>query len=149
ALAEEIRARAVVGVGVVSAARVDRDGILAASLEAMRRAVAAACCREGPPDLILVDGREPIRPAPFRAVPQRTLVQGDARAVCVAAASVVAKVHRDRLMVAYDRRYPGYGFHLHKGYASPEHLEALRRHGPTPIHRRSFRGVDEAGGGRR
>jgi ribonuclease HII len=75
------------------------------------------------------------------ACPQRNLVDGDARCASVAAASIVAKVTRDRLMIEADRQFPAYGFAQHKGYATPEHLAALDRHGPCPLHRRTFSGV--------
>jgi ribonuclease HII len=82
----------------------------------------------------LVDGL-PVKSLPY---PQTAIVQGDARSYSIAAASVLAKVTRDRLMLDYDRRYPEYGFARHKGYGTPEHLVALARFGPCPIHRRSF-----------
>lgn len=142
ALSSRIRSRAHVGVGIVDAARIDRVNILRASLEAMHAAVTElARGLEAPPDVLLVDGRDPIAPSPLPAVPQRPLVKGDGRAVCVAAASVVAKVRRDALMVEADAAHPGYGFAAHKGYGCREHLEALAELGPSPIHRRSFRGV--------
>lgn len=115
---------------------IDRLGILAASLKAMALAVAALAI---PPDMVLVDGHQPL-PLPF---PQQPVVQGDCRCPSIAAASILAKVHRDRLMLAYHRRYPQYNFARHKGYPTPEHLEALRCFGPCAIHRRSFRGVRE------
>jgi ribonuclease HII len=143
ALAEWIRAEAVVGVGEVDAGRIDEINILRASFEAMGIAV-RALCEDGDgtdPDLLLIDGNARITPHPLPRVRQHTLVQGDRRAVCIAAASVVAKVHRDARMVAYDAIHPGYGFAAHKGYGAPTHWEALERLGPSPIHRLSFRGV--------
>jgi ribonuclease HII len=102
----------------------------------MVRAVARLKTR---PDFLLVDGITPV-PLPLR---QQTLKQGDSRSLSVAAASVVAKVVRDRIMDAYDRLYPGYGFSSHKGYGSSEHLRAIARLGPSPLHRRTFGGVRE------
>jgi len=119
----------------VSPVEIDRLNILRATLRAMSRAVA----RLRPvPDLILVDGNHlPVAlPAPARAV-----VRGDATSAAIAAASIVAKVLRDRVMIAWDRRYPGYGFASHKGYGSAAHREALRELGPCPLHRRTYRPV--------
>ena len=134
-LDREIRSRAVaVGVGVVSAARIDRDNILASSLEAMRLAVE----RLSPsPDALVVDA---VR-VPGARVPQVPVIRGDALSASVAAASIVAKAHRDRLCEGLALRYPVYGFERHKGYGTPEHWEALRRFGPCPEHRLSYRGV--------
>lgn len=132
-----------VGVGVVGPEEIDCVNILQASLRAMRLALAALCCpRSGAPlepDFVLVDGLVPV-PGGFA---QRTIAQGDARSLSIGAASIVAKVTRDRLMEALDREHPGYGFARHKGYPTPEHLEAIRRHGVLPVHRRTFRGVRE------
>lgn len=132
-----IRAQAVaVGVGVGRAAEVDRVNILQATLASMVRAVDRLSLR---PDFLLVDG---ITPVPL-TVPQKTIKQGDARSLSIAAASIVAKVIRDRIMVSYDRLFPGYGFAGHKGYGSRQHREAISRLGPCPCHRRSFAGVRE------
>lgn len=134
---QEIRRRALAfAVAELSPRQIERWGILAASLKAMARAVAALSLT---PELILVDGREPL---PL-ALPQQPVVDGDARCLSIAAASVLAKVHRDHLMEACHRQYPQYNFARHKGYATAEHLEALRRWGPCPLHRRTFRGVRE------
>jgi len=131
-LLDEILVRAqAVGVGQVEAGEIDRLNILQASLKAMRLALEGLDVQ---PQQVLVDG---IR-KPGSAFPELTIVDGDARSLSVAAASVVAKVHRDRLMVEYDAQYPQYGFARHKGYGSVIHLEALRTHGPCPLHRRSF-----------
>jgi len=117
--------------GQVDAAMIDRLNILRATHRAMTEALAGL----GPlPEHILVDGL----PVPSLAGRQTAIVKGDARSYSIAAASVLAKVTRDRLMVEYDRRYPGYGFARHKGYGTREHLAALAQHGPCPIHRRSF-----------
>ncbi|MBI5017410.1 MAG: ribonuclease HII [Deltaproteobacteria bacterium] len=125
-----------VGVGLATVEEIDRLNILQASLLAMARAVASL---SSPPDFLLVDGLHPI-PLP---IPQETLVKGDARSVCIAAASNVAKEHRDRLMCEYAVLHPGYGFDEHKGYPTASHREALRRLGPSPLHRLTFRGVRE------
>lgn len=147
ALAALLREEAVVAVGEVSAARIDEVNILQATFEAMRLALGAVLPRmDAPPDALLVDGNQPLVPSPVEGAVQKTLVKGDARALCIAAASVVAKVHRDALMTALDAEYPGYGFAGNKGYGAPEHLAALARLGPTPVHRRSFRGVLVPGG---
>ncbi|CCW36469.1 ribonuclease HII [Chthonomonas calidirosea] len=126
------------GVAVVDAERIDAINILRATHEAMRSAL-AALPKGLFPDLALIDGL-PVRPFP---IPQKALVKGDARCASIAAASVVAKVTRDRIMHELDRRYPVYGFANHKGYATQEHLKALQVHGPCPLHRRSFRPVAE------
>jgi ribonuclease HII len=138
-LSDRIRTEAHYGLGVVGAARIDETDILRASLEAMRHAVDALVTAYGHyPDCLLVDGKDVITPAPWPGARQHALVRGDGRAVCIAAASVIAKVHRDRLMIDYDAQYPGYGFAANKGYGAAEHRDALRRLGPSPIHRRSF-----------
>lgn len=116
-----------------SAGEVDELGVLKASLLAMRRAVLKLGLEL---DLVLVDGPHPVPGLPFR---QRALVRGDERSPLVGAASVLAKVCRDRVMLALDRLYPGYGLSEHKGYPTAQHKEAIRRLGPTPQHRRSFR----------
>jgi ribonuclease HII len=118
-------------VASVDAATIDRINILQATHQAMRAAVTGL---SPAPDHLLVDGR----PVPGLPAPHTALVQGDARSYSIAAASVLAKVTRDRLMLAYDREFPGYGFAEHKGYGTPQHLAALARLGPCPIHRRSF-----------
>ncbi|ETW96001.1 MAG: ribonuclease HII [Candidatus Entotheonella factor] len=122
------------GIGMVSNTEIDRLNILQATREAMRRALAELQQR---PDLALIDGNQKID----SGVTERTIVRGDARCASVAAASVVAKVSRDRLMTAYAARFPGYGFEQHKGYPTRAHYERLRVLGPCAIHRLSFRGV--------
>ena len=117
---------------------IDRRNIYRAGLEAMRRAVAALAVA---PDHVLVDART----IPDLAVPQTPLVGGDALDGSIAAASIVAKVHRDALMRRLDAEYPGYGFAQHKGYATASHLAALRSRGPSPVHRRSFVPVSQPG----
>ncbi len=118
-------------VAEASVEEIERLDILRASHLAMRRAVSAL---RPPADHALIDGL-PVDPFP---VPQTAVVGGDHLSLSIAAASVLAKVARDRLMLALDRRYPGYGFDRHKGYATAAHLEALRRHGPCPAHRKTF-----------
>ncbi|MDX9733056.1 MAG: ribonuclease HII [Thermoanaerobaculia bacterium] len=136
ALAPRIRARAEAwGVCSASAAEIDELGIAAASFLAMRRALARLA--GGPPDLVLVDGF----PIPGLDLPQRAVVKGDATVACISAASVLAKTARDAELRALDERHPWYGFAAHKGYGSAAHLEALRRHGPSPDHRLTFAGV--------
>ncbi|MFA5516385.1 MAG: ribonuclease HII [Desulfuromonadales bacterium] len=125
-----------VGVGIVSPAEVDALNILQATLLGMAQAVSRLKIA---PDFLLVDGNQPA-PLPLR---QQTLIKGDARSLSVAAASVIAKVVRDRMMAGYDRRFPGYGFAGHKGYGSAVHLEALHRLGPCALHRRTFGTVRE------
>ncbi len=127
-----IRAQAVaIGIGEVWPRELDRLNVYRAALEAMRRAVAALGT---PPDHVLVDART----IPGVAAPQTSLVRGDARDGSIAAASIVAKVHRDAIMARLEDEHPGYGFARHMGYATREHLRALRRLGPSPMHRRSF-----------
>ncbi len=124
------------GIGVASPAEIDRLNILGATLLAMTRALGRLSI---PADYLLVDG---ITPVPV-ALPQRTMKKGDSRSHSVAAASILAKVVRDRIMVAFDRIYPGYGFAGHKGYGCAAHLEAIERLSPCPLHRVSFGGVRE------
>lgn len=138
-LSEEIWRQGAVGVGLASAAEIDRHNIRNASLLAMKRAVQAL---PEVPDFCLVDGRDAI---PGLLLPQRAVIRGDLRCYLIGAASIVAKVYRDALLVRCSEQYPEYGFDKHKGYPTKGHLEALKRHGPSPIHRRSFRGVCEGG----
>jgi ribonuclease HII len=127
-----IRACAVAwAIAAVDVETIDRINILRASLLAMRMAVEQLAVA---PDYLLIDGRDSID----WPCPQRAVIQGDATSYSIAAASVLAKVHRDRLLVELDAVYPGYGLARHKGYCSPEHLEALARLGPTPLHRKSY-----------
>ncbi len=136
-LARELHAAAGgVGIGVVEVAEVDRLNVYHAALEAMRRAVLALPVR---PQHIVVDARH----IPGIDVPQTSLVKGDARSYSVAAASIVAKVARDRLMCDLDAVYPAYGFRHNMGYGTPDHLAAIERFGPSPVHRRSFAPVRE------
>ena len=130
ALFEPILASARVGIGIAEVDRIDRDNILQATLWAMAQALDQI---EGVA-LALVDGNR----APALTCPVQTIVEGDAKSLSIAAASIIAKVTRDRIMVGHDQAYPGYGFARHKGYGTALHQEALRRHGVTPLHRTSF-----------
>jgi ribonuclease HII len=122
---------------IVESNEIDHLNILRATHEAMRRAVAQLAPQ---PQHVLIDGL-PVKPFPL---PQTALVGGDARSFSIAAASIIAKVTRDRLMVEMCAKYPGYDFARHKGYGTPQHLAALKQHGPCPIHRRSFLPVRQA-----
>lgn len=122
------------GIALATPEEIDTLNILRASLLAMRRAVEALLL---PADFLFIDGNQRVA----CDVPQETLVGGDGRCVSIAAASILAKVSRDRMMAEYELRYPGYGLSVHKGYPTREHLEAIRRLGPSPIHRATFRGV--------
>ncbi len=132
ALYDEIMEKALaVGVGMASPARIDQINILQATYEAMRTAVAKLGVT---PDILLNDAVT----IPGIGIRQVPIIKGDAKSVSIAAASIIAKVTRDRLMAEYDRILPGYGFARHKGYGSKEHIEAIQTLGPTPIHRKSF-----------
>jgi ribonuclease HII len=124
-------------VSVVEVEEIDRINILRAAHQAMRRAVAMLTVT---PEHVLIDGR-PVRPFP---IAQTALVGGDARSFSIAAASVIAKVTRDRIMVELHAQHPAYEFAQHKGYGTELHLAKLRTHGPCPIHRRTFLPVREA-----
>ena len=138
ALDEEIRAKALcVAVGAASVEEIDTLNILRATLLAMRRAVEALRLR---PVKVLVDGNQ----LPVLQVRAECIIGGDARVKAISAASIIAKVHRDRLCLQLDALHPQYGFAQHKGYASPDHLAALRTHGACAVHRRSFAPVREA-----
>lgn len=131
-LYDEIMEKAeAVGVGMAGPARIDEINILQATYEAMRQAISRLGVR---PDLLLNDAVT----IPGVDIPQVPIIKGDAKSVSIAAASIIAKVTRDRLMVQYDEILPEYGFARHKGYGSADHIEAIRRLGPTPIHRRTF-----------
>ncbi len=126
-----------VGVGRADAQEIDEINILEATRVAMGRAIDAATRRLGrPPETLFVDGHLPL---PKYAGEQWPLVKGDGRSWCVAAASIIAKVARDRWMVILDEKYPGYGFAGHKGYGTKAHRRALAKLGPSPVHRSSFR----------
>jgi len=125
------------GVGVAGHVEVDELNIYWAAMLASERALAALTQR---PDHVLVDGRL----IPNLKLPQTKIVGGDRKSFCIAAASIIAKVTRDRLMLEYDAAYPGYGFASHKGYCTADHFATLAQLGPSPIHRRSFAPVMEA-----
>jgi len=126
------------GIASVSAAKIDENGILPSTFEAMRQAVAQALQHTNVPELVVVDGNLRI---PALALKQRTVVKGDRRSQNIAAASILAKVTRDRWMVKVHEQWPQYGFYKHKGYGTKAHLQSIREHGPCSIHRTSFRGV--------
>ncbi len=132
ALYEEIMERAVAtGIGVVSPARIDEINILQATYEAMRMAIANLKVQ---PDLLLNDAVT----IPGVEIPQVPIIKGDAKSVSIAAASIIAKVTRDRLMVEYEEVLPGYDFAGNKGYGTKKHIEGLKELGPSPIHRMTF-----------
>ncbi|WP_025770446.1 ribonuclease HII [Thioalkalivibrio sp. HK1] len=116
----------------IDAAEIDRINILQATMKAMREALLAL---DPPPHRALIDGNRCPQPLPF---PARAIIGGDGIEAAIGAASILAKVARDRAMIDLDRRYPRYGFARHKGYGTRAHLEALRSFGPSPAHRRSF-----------
>jgi ribonuclease HII len=123
--------RVAYGLGVVSHEVIDKRGIAPATRLAMRYAIEQlSTC----PDYLLIDFMQ----LPAIRIPQKSVVNGDSICLSIAAASIVAKVSRDRLMVELDNQFPGYGLAQHKGYGTPEHLEALQRLGPCPIHRKTF-----------
>ena len=129
--AEIMETAVAVGIGYNTPARIDEINILQATYEAMREAVGSLAVK---PDLLLNDAVT-IPKIDIRQVP---IIKGDAKSISIAAASIVAKVTRDRLMVKYDEVYPEYGFASNKGYGSSMHMDAIRKYGPTPIHRKSF-----------
>jgi len=129
-----------IGVAVVEPDEIDRINILQASLQAMARAVSGLSREYGvDPDFLLVDGKFT---APVE-LPQQALIKGESKSASIAAASIIAKVTRDRLMAEYHEQYPHYNFLQNKGYPTAEHRRAVKRFGPCPIHRRTFKGVRE------
>ena len=128
---QEIRAKAWVAVGIVGEKVIDEINILEATLLSMRRAVAFLSPH---PDFVLVYGNMSLN----LNIPHESIVRGDAKCLSIACASIIAKVTRDRIMSIYHRKYPEYGFSRHKGYGTKSHFEALKRIGPSPIHRMSF-----------
>ena len=133
-LYEEIMEKAVsVGIGMAGPERIDEINILQATYEAMREAVSKL---DPQPDLMLNDAVK----IPGIEIPQVSIIKGDAKSASIGAASIIAKVTRDRMMVEYDRIFPEYGFAANKGYGTAVHIAALKELGPTPIHRRSFIG---------
>lgn len=132
ALYDEIMEKAIsVGIGSASHSRIDEINILQATYEAMRGAINKLGVV---PELLLNDAVT----IPEVVIPQVPIIKGDAKSISIAAASIIAKVTRDRLMVEYDKVFPGYGFASNKGYGSAEHIKALKELGPSPIHRESF-----------
>ncbi len=132
ALYEEIMEKAVsTGIGIADHHRIDEINILNATYEAMRMAIDALHLR---PDMLLIDAVT----LPDVSMPQESIVKGDAKSVSIAAASIIAKVTRDRIMDDYDKTYPGYDFASNKGYGTKRHIEALKELGPCPIHRATF-----------
>jgi ribonuclease HII len=121
------------GVAFSTALEIDQNGIMASNESAMQRAV-AMLAKTVTPTYLLVDGRDKYW---FDYV-HSSLIEGDAKEACIAAASIVAKVTRDRMMFEYAKEFPLYGFESHKGYAAPAHIEALKKHGPCAIHRKTF-----------
>ncbi len=137
-LAERIREHALAwAVAEVDAQRIDAWNIYQASRQAMTAAVQQLAIQ---PDYLLIDAMQL-----DLLMEQKSLIKGDARSISIAAASILAKTHRDACMEEWDAVYPQYGLARHKGYATPDHLEALRQHGPTPLHRHSFAPVRDAG----
>ncbi len=133
-LFDEIMEKAVaVGIGIVGPERIDEINILQATYEAMREAISKL---EVQPDLLLNDAVK----IPGVTLPQVSIIKGDAKSASIGAASIIAKVTRDRMMMEYDFIFPEYGFAANKGYGTAVHIEALKKLGPTPIHRRSFIG---------
>jgi ribonuclease HII len=145
-LEERIRRRCAFGIGVVEVEAIDRLNIFQATMWAMTQAVARLCEVLGcDPHAVLVDGNlTPVGRRPEWRWPARPIVGGDAREPCISAASILAKEHRDRIMREHARHHPHYGWDSNKGYGTPEHLEALRVYGPSPLHRRSFAPVAQA-----
>lgn len=125
-----------IGVSIIPETVIDQINILQASLLAMKKSLEALTVS---PDFVLVDGKFPVPVA----VSQQALVKGDSRSASIAAASIVAKVTRDEIMVKYHRQYPQYNFYKNKGYPTAEHRRVLAAEGPCPLHRRSFAGVKE------
>jgi ribonuclease HII len=138
AIARELMARSDIfwAVGVVSEQKIDQINILQATLLAMKQALEALTPQ---PDFLLIDGKD----YPAYGVPKMTLIQGDQLSQSIAFASIVAKYTRDALMLEHHQAYPQYGFDRHKGYGTKMHLEAIRKHGPCPLHRRSFAPVKQ------
>ncbi|MBN1689363.1 MAG: ribonuclease HII [Candidatus Omnitrophica bacterium] len=136
-LYEDIKGKCLVGVGIADEQEIDTLNILQASRLAMKKAVLALPCT---PDLVLIDGRETLD----LAFPQKAVIGGDGKSASIAAASIIAKVYRDRLMDEWHETYPAYNFKKHKGYPTRDHIQKIREVGPCPIHRKSFGPVQEA-----
>ena len=146
-LDEQIRRRCHWAIGVVEADEIDRINIFAATMRAMTLAVTGLCARLGcDPHEVLIDGNmTPHGRQPDWRWPARAIVGGDAREPCISAASIIAKEHRDAVMREHAVQHPHYGWDRNAGYGTPEHLAALRAHGPSPLHRRSFAPVAQLG----
>lgn len=141
ALYPRLLASSRIGVGIASVERIDRDNILNATMWAMAEALKQLAATVGPaPRLALIDGNR----APRLDIPTRTIIKGDAKCLSIAAASIVAKVTRDRMMIDLAGRFPGYGFERHKGYGTPEHTAAIGSLGVCSAHRRSFKPIQLA-----
>ena len=135
-LYQEIMAHALfVSVQEVDAETIDRINILQATLLAMKKVI-IECAARLPLDVALIDGNQTVPGLP--SVRQIAWIKGDSEVQCIMAASIIAKVHRDRIMKSYDQAFPGYGFLAHKGYGTKVHIEAIKTLGPCKIHRRSF-----------
>ena len=130
---------AIIGVGIATVDEIDEINILQASLLAMKRAVQVCSENEQNPDYLLVDGTFSV---PLH-IPQKPLVKGESKSASIAAASIIAKVTRDKMMADYHEQFPVYGFIRHQGYPTKAHRQALVVHGPSPIHRKTFKGVRE------
>lgn len=130
----EIIKKAVVGIGIVDEKTIDRINIYQATKRAMRMAIASL---EIPPEYVIVDGNMKIA----TKCPLKCIVGGDSKSLSIAAASIIAKVTRDKIMSEYDTLYPQYGFARHKGYGTKFHMAAIKDHGPSPIHRMTFRPI--------
>lgn len=132
----EIVKKSIFGIGIVDEKTIDKINIYQATKMAMQEAISKL---ETTPDYVIVDGKmKLITKCPIRCIPK-----GDSKSLSIAAASIIAKVTRDRIMLKYDNVYPQYGFARHKGYGTRSHMAALKKHGPSHIHRRSFRPVSE------
>ena len=134
----EIMSKAIVGVGMIDEKTIDEINIYRATIKAMEMAIANLSIS---PEYIIVDGRMKL----VTKCPLKCIIRGDSESLSIAAASIIAKVTRDRLMLKYHDEYPQYGFDRHKGYGTKMHKIALQNHGPSPIHRFSFRPVKELG----
>lgn len=135
-LFEQITAKTIYALGVICHLEIDRINIYQATIQAMLKAVGVLTQI---PHILLVDGMN----LPHPSIPCQKIIQGDAKSQSIAAASILAKVTRDRMMEEFDLQWPQYGFKQHKGYGTPKHLEAIQEHGPCPIHRTSFEPIRE------
>jgi len=131
-LYDEIRAKAIsIGVGIVDEKIIDEINILQATLLAMKRAIETLAVK---PDYLLIDAEK----INSTKIPQLSIIKGDSLSISIGAASIIAKVERDRILVGYDKKYPEYGFGKHKGYGTKQHMDCIRKLGLLPIHRKSF-----------